>query len=173
MKIKSIKATLHRFEVKVPLLRKPLHRQAVICEVEASNGITGFGMTGGHFLPQAVRDVRVSRVRPRPALGGCQTAAEERPPTAQDGRGRAQRRLAGGRAAREGRARYDRPRCRAHDGRELHGWRVEFHLDMQAVGEQMFINPPGPEDNMIRIPKAPGLGLKPNRALLKDSLVKA
>ncbi len=45
MKVKSIKATLHRFEVKVPLIRQPMHRRAVVCEVETSAGISGFGST--------------------------------------------------------------------------------------------------------------------------------
>jgi len=54
MKIKSIKASLHRFEVKVPLLKKPIHRRAILCEVETSSGISGIGLTGGGFLPQAV-----------------------------------------------------------------------------------------------------------------------
>ena len=55
----------------------------------------------------------------------------------------------------------------------MNGWRVEFHLDMQAVGELLFINPPRPADNIVRIPAKPGLGLDPNRDVLKDSLIKA
>jgi L-alanine-DL-glutamate epimerase-like enolase superfamily enzyme len=55
----------------------------------------------------------------------------------------------------------------------MNGWRVEFHLDMQAVGELLFINPPRPADNIVRIPAKPGLGLEPNRDVLKDSLIKA
>jgi len=54
----------------------------------------------------------------------------------------------------------------------MNGWRVEFHLDMQAVGELMFIDPPRPKDNIVKIPAAPGLGLKPNWDVLKDTLVK-
>ena len=55
----------------------------------------------------------------------------------------------------------------------MNGWRVEFHLDMQAVGELLFINPPRPADNIVRIPAKPGLGLDPNRDVLKDTLIKA
>ena len=54
----------------------------------------------------------------------------------------------------------------------MNGWRVEFHLDMQALGEQMFINPPRPENNIVKIPAAPGLGLTPNKDALRDGLVK-
>ena len=55
----------------------------------------------------------------------------------------------------------------------MNGWRVEFHLDMQALGELIFINPPRPENNIVKLPTKPGLGLEPNRDVLKDSLVKA
>jgi L-alanine-DL-glutamate epimerase-like enolase superfamily enzyme len=44
---------------------------------------------------------------------------------------------------------------------------------MQAVGELLFINPPRPVDNIVRIPAKPGLGLDPNRDVLKDTLIKA
>jgi L-alanine-DL-glutamate epimerase-like enolase superfamily enzyme len=54
----------------------------------------------------------------------------------------------------------------------MNGWRVEFHLDMQSVGEQVFVNPPQPQNNIVKIPNAPGLGLKPNVDRLKESLVK-
>jgi len=54
----------------------------------------------------------------------------------------------------------------------MNGWRVEFHLDMQAVGELLFINPPRPADNIVRVPAKPGLGLEPNHDVLKDTLVK-
>jgi L-alanine-DL-glutamate epimerase-like enolase superfamily enzyme len=50
---------------------------------------------------------------------------------------------------------------------------VEFHLDMQAVGELLFIKPPQPANNIVKIPAKPGLGLEPNRDALKDTLVKA
>jgi L-alanine-DL-glutamate epimerase-like enolase superfamily enzyme len=55
----------------------------------------------------------------------------------------------------------------------MNGWRVEFHLDMQAVGELLFVKPPKPENNIVKIPSKPGLGFEPNRDVLKDSLVKA
>jgi L-alanine-DL-glutamate epimerase-like enolase superfamily enzyme len=55
----------------------------------------------------------------------------------------------------------------------MNGWRVEFHLDMQALGEMIFINPPKPENNIVKLSPKPGLGLEPNRDVLKDSLIKA
>ena len=54
----------------------------------------------------------------------------------------------------------------------MNGWRVEFHLDMQNVGEQVFVDPPRPENNIVKIPAAPGLGLTPRADFLKDSVVK-
>jgi L-alanine-DL-glutamate epimerase-like enolase superfamily enzyme len=54
----------------------------------------------------------------------------------------------------------------------MNGWRVEFHLDMQDVGEQIFVNPPKPENNVVRIPSAPGLGLTPRADFLRDSIVR-
>ena len=54
----------------------------------------------------------------------------------------------------------------------MNGWRVEFHLDMQLVGEQVFVNPPRPENNIVRIPAAAGLGLTPNHDALRDALIK-
>ena len=53
----------------------------------------------------------------------------------------------------------------------MNGWRVEFHLDMQSIGEQVYIDPPRPQDNIVRIPAAPGLGLTPNVEKLKESRV--
>lgn len=53
----------------------------------------------------------------------------------------------------------------------MNGWRVEFHLDMQAVGELLFVNPPRPENNIVRIPAGSGLGLELNRDVLKDTVV--
>jgi hypothetical protein len=40
---------------------------------------------------------------------------------------------------------------------------------MQSIGEQVFIDPPRPADNIVRIPAAPGLGLEPNVEKLKES----
>lgn len=54
----------------------------------------------------------------------------------------------------------------------MNGWLVEFHIDQQIVGELIFVNPPKPENNIVNIPDQPGLGLKPNREVLKDSLVR-
>ena len=54
----------------------------------------------------------------------------------------------------------------------MNGWRVEFHLDMQNVGEQVFVSPPRPENNIVKIPAAPGLGLTPRADFLKDSIVR-
>src|SRR5690348_9672941 len=54
MKIKSIKATLHRIPAHVPLLAKPLPTRIIYCEVETDDGITGIGVTGGNLLPSAV-----------------------------------------------------------------------------------------------------------------------
>ncbi|MQA80324.1 MAG: mandelate racemase/muconate lactonizing enzyme family protein [Streptosporangiales bacterium] len=39
------------------------------------------------------------------------------------------------------------------------GWRVEFHLGMQQVGEQIFPDAPRPKDDEIVLPDAPGLGM--------------
>jgi L-alanine-DL-glutamate epimerase-like enolase superfamily enzyme len=44
----------------------------------------------------------------------------------------------------------------------MNGWRVEFHLGMQQVGEYLFVDPPKPEGNIVRVGKKPGLGLEPN-----------
>ena len=35
----------------------------------------------------------------------------------------------------------------------MNGWRVEFHLGMQATGELLFKNPPKPEGNIVRVSK--------------------
>lgn len=51
----------------------------------------------------------------------------------------------------------------------MNGWRVEFHLGMQQVGERIFIDPPQPKDNVVKIPKAPGLGLIPNEDVLRET----
>ncbi len=363
MKIKAIKAAVHRFEVKVPLMKKPMHRQAVVCEVETSSGITGFGMTGGHFLPHAVvtalnkeflpviknfdaRDTEaihekvwwklnqrsmtgvvssalsavdialwdihgkhtgrtiaqllggardwapsyctfgfheydfdqlvaaarlqlkkghrrlkmvvgvhkngwqedVRRVRAvRDAIGpdvelmmdanykfnpvdarqlcrgveDCNLTWFEEPVYQNDTRAMADLRshtnipiAAGQNEGHRWRLRelvlhqavdilqpnvcycggYTEAQKVGHLAQAfnmpiangggwplfnmhvmaglMNGWRVEFHLDMVAVGELMFVNPPQPKDNIVKIPALPGLGLKPNRAVLKDTVVK-
>jgi len=53
----------------------------------------------------------------------------------------------------------------------MNGWRVEFHLDMQSIGEQVFVDPPRPQNNIVKIPSAPGLGLEPNFDVLKGTRV--
>jgi hypothetical protein len=40
---------------------------------------------------------------------------------------------------------------------------------MQSIGEQVYVNPPRPENNIVKIPAAPGLGLQPNFDRLKES----
>src|SRR5574339_75607 len=54
MKIRSIRAGVHRLSVAVPLLQHPINRKAVVCEVETDNGLTGCGLTGGAYLPFAI-----------------------------------------------------------------------------------------------------------------------
>ncbi len=55
----------------------------------------------------------------------------------------------------------------------MNGWLVEFHLGMQLVGEQLFVDPPRPDQGVVRIPDQPGLGLQPNRDSLGDTLVRS
>jgi L-alanine-DL-glutamate epimerase-like enolase superfamily enzyme len=52
------------------------------------------------------------------------------------------------------------------------GMWVEFHLGMQALGEAIYSNAPRPENNIIKIPDIPGLGLEPNFDVLNDCIVK-
>lgn len=53
----------------------------------------------------------------------------------------------------------------------MNGWRVEFHLGMKYVEDQIFLNPPQPDPatNTVRIPQAGGLGMQVNRDALRDS----
>jgi len=44
-------------------------------------------------------------------------------------------------------------------------------MNIWGFGEQVFIDPPRPENNIVRIPSAPGLGLKPNVEKLKESRI--
>ena len=53
----------------------------------------------------------------------------------------------------------------------INGWRVEFHLAMQLVGERIFVNPPKSDNGVVRIPSAPGTGLTPNFDALKETRV--
>src|SRR6185436_15216674 len=54
MKIKSIKASIHRIFAEVPLLKEPLRRRIVFCEVETDDGHKGYGLTGAAYLPAAI-----------------------------------------------------------------------------------------------------------------------
>ncbi len=54
----------------------------------------------------------------------------------------------------------------------MNGWRVEFHLGMQATGERLYKDPPRPEGNIVKVDGRPGLGLEPNADTLKDTLIK-
>lgn len=54
----------------------------------------------------------------------------------------------------------------------MNGWRVEFHWGMHQVGQHFFDNVPGPENDIVKIPDAPGLGFTPKYDAFKDSLVK-
>ena len=53
----------------------------------------------------------------------------------------------------------------------MNGWLVEFHLGMQMVGEFLFVDPPRPVDQMIAIPKKPGLGIEPRIDALRETRV--
>ncbi len=54
MKIKKVKASVHRFPVTIPLIDGPIeNRKVVICEVETDDGHIGWGLTGT-FLTSAV-----------------------------------------------------------------------------------------------------------------------
>ena len=54
----------------------------------------------------------------------------------------------------------------------MNGWLVEWHLGMVAVGETVFVDPPRPVKGEIKIPDAPGLGLKVNYDGVRDTRVK-
>ncbi|HET6468588.1 MAG TPA: mandelate racemase/muconate lactonizing enzyme family protein [Geminicoccaceae bacterium] len=60
MKIKDIRASVHRFSIAIPLLEgrvegygRAEQTHFVFCEVETDEGLTGYGLTG-HFLAQSV-----------------------------------------------------------------------------------------------------------------------
>jgi L-alanine-DL-glutamate epimerase-like enolase superfamily enzyme len=55
----------------------------------------------------------------------------------------------------------------------MNGWRVEFHLGMKFVEDLIWTDAPQPKDNAIKINDAPGLGLTPDKDVLKDTLVKS
>lgn len=54
----------------------------------------------------------------------------------------------------------------------MNGWRVEFHLGMQEVGERIFIDPPKPDAEIVRVANKPGIGLEPNFDALRDCQMK-
>lgn len=54
----------------------------------------------------------------------------------------------------------------------MNGWRVEYHWGMHQVGQHFFNGAPGPENDMVKIPDAPGLGFTPNYDAFKDGLAK-
>jgi L-rhamnonate dehydratase len=51
------------------------------------------------------------------------------------------------------------------------GWRVEFHYLMWMVGNTIYKNPPQPVKGFVTLSEDPGLGLEPNREVLRDALV--
>lgn len=53
----------------------------------------------------------------------------------------------------------------------MNGWRVEFHLGMQQVGDLIFRDAPKPQNNEIVVPDAPGLGMQVDERFLADSVV--
>ena len=48
------------------------------------------------------------------------------------------------------------------------GWRLEFHVEPQKLGEAIFVDPPKPEGRWVTLPEKPGLGLEVNEAALKE-----
>lgn len=55
----------------------------------------------------------------------------------------------------------------------LNGWRVEFHLGMTQVGNQIFPDAPAPADDRIVLPSAPGLGMKVDHDFLDETQIGA
>lgn len=53
----------------------------------------------------------------------------------------------------------------------MNGWRVEFHLGMQQVGERIFPDAPVPKGNEIIIPEAPGLGMAVDEDFLTATMI--
>jgi L-alanine-DL-glutamate epimerase-like enolase superfamily enzyme len=51
----------------------------------------------------------------------------------------------------------------------MNGWRVEFHLGMQQVGERIFVDPPTPDHDRVYVGSAPGVGLEPNMDALRET----
>lgn len=55
----------------------------------------------------------------------------------------------------------------------MNGWRVEFHLGMTCVEEQLWTNAPLAQDDIIRLNPEPGLGLTPDKDALRDTVLAA
>src|SRR3546814_235150 len=55
----------------------------------------------------------------------------------------------------------------------MHGWIVEWHLGMVAVGETLFPDAPKPENGWLTIPARPGLGLPLARDACRETRVSA
>ena len=53
----------------------------------------------------------------------------------------------------------------------MNGWLVEFHWGMWQAGQKFFTGAPAPENDMVKIPDAPGLGFTPNYDALADCRV--
>ena len=53
----------------------------------------------------------------------------------------------------------------------MNGWLVEFHWGMWQAGAKFFVGAPGPENDMVKIPDAPGLGFSPNYDALAECRV--
>lgn len=54
----------------------------------------------------------------------------------------------------------------------MNGGRVEFHLDIKSVEDQIFVDPPDPSDGIVRLPTAPGLGMEVRADALSETKVR-
>lgn len=64
------------------------------------------------------------------------------------------------------------PRCNMHlQAAMANGWRVEFHLGMTYIEDLIFVDPPQPKDDIVRIPEAPGLGLEVRWDVLDETRI--
>ena len=55
----------------------------------------------------------------------------------------------------------------------LNGWRVEFHLGMKFIEDQIFIDPPEPSNGVVHLPTGPGLGMEVRTDVLTETQVSA
>ena len=53
----------------------------------------------------------------------------------------------------------------------MNGWLVEFHWGMWQAGQKLFKGAPAPENDMVKIPDAPGLGFEPIYEALEETRV--